>query len=68
MRRGARVAVRGVSLELAAGEVLAVLGPSGAGKSTLLDALSGHVDHAGAVLLDGRDVSDEPSWRRAPAD
>jgi len=52
---GRTQALRGVSLELARGEVLAVTGPSGGGKSTLLHCLSGILrPEAGEVLYAGQ--------------
>lgn len=51
-------AVDGVSLEVAAGEMVALYGPSGSGKTTLLSMIAKLLDPtSGAVLIDGRDIS-----------
>jgi len=59
---GQAAILRGVSLALAAGEVLVLLGRNGAGKSTTMKALIGLIrPTAGRILLDGRDIAgDEP--------
>jgi len=55
---GERQVLADVSLELAAGELVAVLGPNGSGKSTLLRLLAGlALPRAGAVHLDGEDLA-----------
>ena len=54
--RGGQV-LEGVSLEVPAGQVVALVGASGSGKSTIADLLSRQLDpDGGRVLLDGRDV------------
>ena len=56
-------ALRGVSLDVAAGEAVAVLGPNGAGKSSLLRAISGLVKSKGSVRYQGHQlVGRRPEW------
>jgi sulfate transport system ATP-binding protein len=51
-------ALNGVSLEIADGELLALLGPSGSGKTTLLRAIAGlELPEKGQILFDGRDMT-----------
>jgi rhamnose transport system ATP-binding protein len=57
-RYGAAVALQGVSLEVAAGEIHALVGENGAGKSTLGKIIAGAVaPDAGEILVDGEPVS-----------
>lgn len=64
--RGERRVVDGVSLQLAAGEWLALVGPNGAGKSSLLAALAGLLPvERGQVLLQGQDLAGWPPRERA---
>ena len=60
------LALRGVSLTVDRGELVAVTGPSGSGKSTLLSCLAGLDEpDGGAVRIDGERLSRQPEDRRA---
>lgn len=69
VRYGNSVAIRGVTLEVAEGELLAVAGSNGAGKSTMVNAVAGwsrgRVRVEGVVRLDGVDISRLPAHKRA---
>ncbi len=59
-------ALRGVSMDLHRGEILAVTGPSGSGKSTLMLCLAGIlVPDAGDVTYDGRHISQDDESHRS---
>jgi branched-chain amino acid transport system ATP-binding protein len=57
-------AVQGLSLTVAAGQIVTLIGPNGAGKTSTLAAICGLVPpRGGRVLLEGRDVTRLPSHR-----
>jgi lipopolysaccharide export system ATP-binding protein len=63
---GGRTVVRGVSLDVRAGEVVGLLGANGAGKTTTFAMVVGLVGpDSGRVLLEDRDVTSDPMYVRA---
>lgn len=59
---GPIAAIRGISLSVAEGEVVALLGANGAGKTTTLRAITGLVaPRSGRVILDGSDITGRPT-------
>jgi branched-chain amino acid transport system ATP-binding protein len=65
LRHGLLEAVRGVSLDIAEGETVALVGANGAGKTTLLRGIAGaHRPSAGTISFDGVDVTRVPGHER----
>jgi len=63
---GQAVAVKNVSLDLRAGEIVGLLGPNGAGKTTSFYMMVGLIPAtSGNVFIDGVDVTAMPMWKRA---
>ncbi len=65
-----KAVLKGLNLQLKAGEVHAIMGPNGAGKSSFASVLAGREDYAvtgGAALLNGIDLLDMEAEERAQA-
>ena len=65
-RQGMPEVLKGVSIEVSAGQVLGIVGPSGSGKSTFTKLLQRlYVPESGQVLVDGVDIAQvDPAWLR----
>ena len=60
------IALDAVSVDVQAGEFLAILGPSGCGKTTLLRIIAGLLTpDSGSIYLDGKDITAEPPAKRS---
>ena len=58
-------ALKGVSLELAGGQVAAIMGPNGSGKTTLLKCLLGLVKPtSGGIFVNDVQINGDPEYRR----
>ncbi|RCW76630.1 ABC transporter ATP-binding protein [Pseudorhodoferax soli] len=65
VRYGAIEALKGISLQVHAGEVVTIIGGNGAGKSTLMKAVSGlEPAHAGTIRFAGQDITRVPGHQR----
>jgi lipopolysaccharide export system ATP-binding protein len=63
---GSSPVVRGVDLEMRAGEIVGLLGRNGAGKTTIFQMIVGLIrPDSGRILLDGVDISSRPTHERA---
>src|SRR5258705_13343846 len=66
LRFGGIVATDNVSLDVARGELHAIIGPNGAGETTLISQLTGQLlPHSGAIRLAGADITRVPAYRRS---
>jgi putative ABC transport system ATP-binding protein len=58
--------LRGLNLELSAGEFVTVIGSNGAGKSTLFNVIGGNLPvDRGSIILDGEDITHRKEFKRA---
>jgi ABC-2 type transport system ATP-binding protein len=63
---GTTKALRGVDLDVEAGQILVLLGPNGAGKTTLVSIIAGLIKpDAGTILVKGIDVAKKPARARS---
>lgn len=64
-RHGRLVVTSGIDIDVAAGEVLAIIGPNGVGKTSFAGCLAGIVRGEGSMMLDGRELAGMSASLRA---
>jgi len=60
---GAIAAVRGIDLDIAAGEIVALIGANGAGKTTVARAIAGLLPYQGDIVFDGKKLKPDSAER-----
>ncbi|MDQ0217727.1 ABC transporter ATP-binding protein [Peribacillus cavernae] len=61
---GSVAALKGISIEVQSGEIVAVIGSNGAGKTTLINSILGFVKpHKGTVIFEGQDITNIPAHK-----
>ena len=66
LRFGGVIALRGVSVEVYKGEILALVGPNGSGKTSLLNCICGfYKPQRGRIIFNGIDITKKPPHKRA---
>ena len=62
---GKNIVLKGINLEIQAGEIFAVLGPNGSGKTTLIKCILGMViPNSGLIEVDGESIKKEYRYRK----
>lgn len=60
-------AIQNVDFQVQRGQIFAIIGPNGAGKTSTINSISGfYRPQAGRIMFNGQDITDVPTFKRAP--